>query len=163
MHGDFDITEPGQEVVISGPHRGDIRCRLLRIEREGSVFGNVIADEVRVAGRFDGTCYAKTFLASETARIHGAINAAVHGIKPGARVRVHLGPEFPEAFGGALSPAIEADLVRDIEASLVSGGLDAAESASAPEARTPERAAVPAAPATGHTSPPARRQLPSLL
>lgn len=145
------IDQPGQEVVLDRPHRGDVRCRILRIGRKGSLFGNVVADEVWVAGRFDGIAYAGQFIAAAGAKVFGAVNTNVIGIKPGASVQAHIGRAFPAQGFGRVGGLREEEVLRSVEkevAEAVAAALPATEgkSLSAASAQSRGGASVPAAP-----------------
>lgn len=161
MYDDNSINSPDGEVLIDKPHRGDIRCRLLTIGRNGSVFGNVVATEVRVAGRFDGTVHASCFLAAAGSKVFGAINAATVGIKPGASVRAHVGPEFPAAAGPLLSPSTEEAILKGVEQAAKE---EIGRLAIAAEASSPARQAVAVAAAVAATQGgPSRKALPPIV
>lgn len=117
MQDENAINRPGADVTIDVPHRGDIRCRVLTISRSGSLFGNVLAEEVRVAGRFDGTAHSTRFYTVAGSKVFGAVYAAVIGIKPGTALHAHMGPEFPvpQQFSPALAKSTEEAILRGIE------------------------------------------------
>jgi len=156
MYDDSSINDPDGDLLIDHPHRGDVRCRRLTIGRSGSVFGNVVAEEVRVAGRFDGTIHAARFFTASGSKVFGAVNTGLVSIKPGSSVNAHIGPEFPIALAPALSASTEEAILRGIEqAAMEEISRLASTQAEAPkpavtepageEAQTPAKRAVAAA------------------
>lgn len=177
MYDESSINDPDGDVLIDSPHRGDIRCRRLTIGRNGSVFGNVVAEEARVAGRFDGTMYATRFFTAAGSKVFGAVNADLVSIKPGSTVRAYIGPEFPISSGPKLSESTEEAILRGIEqaadeivraAAPVATEKSAVDmtsaAAAAQDAQTPAKRAVAAAAAVAADRGAAtRKALPSLV
>jgi len=160
MSEQTDIVRPDKDIVLDRPHRGNIRCRVLRILRKGSLFGNVVADEVWVSGRFDGVAYAGKFMAGDGSKVFGAVNTDIIGIKPGASVQAHLGRAFPvDGFGRvwktreeAILRAVEQEVAKSVEENPVQAPAHAVhetvplhEAAEDVPANAPAKSAEPAA------------------
>lgn len=171
MTDDAEINEPTSDIVIERPYRGDIRCRNLTIGRSGSVFGNIIADVIRVAGRFDGTAHSSKFYSAPGSKVFGSVNAAEIGIKPGTSLHAHMGPEFPIPYHPA------AQMAKSTEEAILSGieqgarreiermPKDSLAAADRPARSFPMEAAaaVAAAAASEVRTPTPRRSLPSIV
>lgn len=79
------IVTPAQ-FQIDGRVEGDVHCHLLVQGHKGAIFGNIAADEVRLAGLVDGTVSALTVVLEASARITGDISCETLSIANGAQV-----------------------------------------------------------------------------
>jgi cytoskeletal protein CcmA (bactofilin family) len=111
--GDTALSFIGAEMVVSGDiatdarlHvdgriEGDIRCGTLSQGESGTIAGNIVAEEVRLAGLVDGTVTARRLVLSPTARVTGDVAYEVLSIESGARIDGRFarreGPEGGEA------------------------------------------------------------------
>lgn len=161
MYDESSINDPAGEVVVDRPHRGDVRCRILTVGRGGSVFGNVIADEVRVLGRLDGTVHATRFFAAAEAKVFGSINATTIGIKPGASVQGYVGPEFPVPQASVLPASTEEAILKGIEDAAIKE-IEKIAAVMVAETSSPAKRAVAAAAAVARGAAP-RKALPSIV
>lgn len=66
-------NDPKRDVRIDRPFRGNIRCARLLITETGDFTGLVVAEHIRVAGRFDGSAFSKTFLGGRTSKVFGTV------------------------------------------------------------------------------------------
>ena len=88
----------GPEVVISGDiatearlHvdgriEGDVRCTTLSQGEAGTIAGNIVAEEARLAGLVDGTVTARNLILGPTARVTGDVAYETLSIESGARI-----------------------------------------------------------------------------
>jgi cytoskeletal protein CcmA (bactofilin family) len=100
--GGAEFSFIGPEVVVTGnvetPGRlhidgrivGDVRCGILSQGESGSVSGNIVAGEARLAGLVDGGVEAGTVALERSARITGDILYESVGIARGAEVEGRL-------------------------------------------------------------------------
>jgi len=72
--------------IIDYAHRGDAEGETIRIQKTGSVLGNVKARTVWIAGRVDGDIDADEVFVGKSARIRGTIRYRTIGISPGGSV-----------------------------------------------------------------------------
>jgi cytoskeletal protein CcmA (bactofilin family) len=71
---------------VDGRVDGDVRCASLILGGDGTVNGNVIADEAKIAGTVNGTVSAKTLTIEASARITGDLSYDAVSIESGAMV-----------------------------------------------------------------------------
>ena len=81
--GDLVTSE---NLQVSGRIQGDVRCAALHQEASGAITGNIVAEEVRLAGLVDGTLSARTVTLETTARVTGEVSYTTLSIESGARV-----------------------------------------------------------------------------
>ena len=110
----------GSEVVISGDIAtsaqlhvdgrvdGSVHCAQLCQGSSGVVAGDIVADEVRIAGLVEGTVSGKTVVLEASARVSGDIAYQTISIAAGARVDGRLARREPLATGEVLiaTPAL---------------------------------------------------------
>ncbi|MSO97313.1 MAG: polymer-forming cytoskeletal protein [Rhodospirillaceae bacterium] len=77
------------EVQVDGTVNGDIRCKSLIVGVKGSVFGEVIAQTVRMHGSIKGMIRAKSVFLASTARMSGDVEHESLAIEPGAYMEGH--------------------------------------------------------------------------
>lgn len=83
-----DLVSRG-EIQVDGTIEGDIECRSLVIGVNGSVTGEVTADDVRIHGSVSGTVRAKQVYLAATAHMVGDIAHESLAIEPGAFMEGH--------------------------------------------------------------------------
>lgn len=88
-----DLVSQG-EIQVDGTIEGDIECRSLVIGINGSVTGEVTADDVRIHGSVSGQVRAKSVYLASTAHMVGDIVHESLAIEPGG---LHGGPLPPVA------------------------------------------------------------------
>lgn len=83
-----DLVSRG-EIQVDGTIEGDIECRSLVIGGNGSVTGEVTADDVRIHGSVSGQVRAKQVYLAATAHVLGDIIHESLAIEPGAFMEGH--------------------------------------------------------------------------
>ncbi|HEX8526814.1 bactofilin family protein [Allosphingosinicella sp.] len=83
ISGDIEAADG---LKIDGRIQGDVRCGSLDQGAEGTIAGNIVADEARLAGLVDGTVSVKTLVLEASARITGDVTYETLTIASGARV-----------------------------------------------------------------------------
>jgi len=79
----LEYKDPNADVEISGPHRGNIRCRNLVVRATGSIVGNIEASDVRNFGRIRGIVNADDiFINNKDAKFWGNVYAPKLGNHP---------------------------------------------------------------------------------
>ena len=106
------IVTPAQ-FQIDGRVEGDVHCHLLVQGHKGAIFGNIAADEARLAGLVDGTVSAVTVVLEASARITGDISCETLSIATGAQVEGRF-----VCKAGAAAPSDERPRVASVERSL---------------------------------------------
>ncbi|MTH95313.1 polymer-forming cytoskeletal protein [Roseibium sp. RKSG952] len=81
MDTHFDIDKPGERLVLRKSLRGNVRCKILQVERGVSLVGNVKADEVFMAGSFFGHL--------ETNILRVGVHASLRGNLTYERLNMH--------------------------------------------------------------------------
>jgi len=76
----------GKALVFGGDLIGDISVETLVISDSGTVTGDIRAQFLKIAGKFDGTAIAEEIIVTDTARITGKIVAQTLTIDPGAEI-----------------------------------------------------------------------------
>lgn len=76
----------GKVLVFGGDLIGDLSVEKLVISDSGTVTGNIRAQFLEIAGKFDGTAIAEEIIVTDTARIMGKIVAQTLTIDPGAEI-----------------------------------------------------------------------------
>lgn len=93
-----DLLSEG-EIQIDGTVNGDIRTRVLIVGESAKVFGEIIAETVRILGSVDGQIKAKVVKLAQTAHVVGDILHEDLSIETGAFLEGHckrmaMPPEF---------------------------------------------------------------------
>lgn len=83
-----DLVSQG-EIQVDGTIEGDIECRSLIIGVNGSVTGEVTADDVRIHGSVSGQVRAKSVYLASTSHMVGDIIHESLAIEPGAFMEGH--------------------------------------------------------------------------
>ena len=83
VKGDI-VTEA--RLHIDGRIEGNVRCGTLSQGETGTIAGNIVTEEARLAGLVDGTVTAQRLILGPTARITGDVSYEVLSIEPGARI-----------------------------------------------------------------------------
>lgn len=86
-----------ENIEANGRIEGDVRCATLVQGVDGTVIGNIVADEARLAGLVDGTVAARLVILAPTARITGDVSYDMLSVESGARVD----GRFAHRAGGA--------------------------------------------------------------
>lgn len=89
MDTNFDIDMPGERLVLKENQRGNVRCKILQVERGVSLVGNVMADEVFMAGSFFGHMDTKVLRVGEHASLRGNLVYARLNKHPNAKPLSH--------------------------------------------------------------------------
>lgn len=76
----------GSNLQVNGRIDGDVRCGALHQGPGGTIAGNIIADEARLAGLVDGTVSAGLLILEPSARVTGDVSYETLNIETGARV-----------------------------------------------------------------------------
>ena len=80
-----DIAAAGR-LHIDGTVTGDVRCASLVQSASGSIHGNIVAGDARLAGRVEGAVEAEALSLEAEARITGDIVYETLAVAPGAQV-----------------------------------------------------------------------------
>ncbi len=83
-----DLVSRG-EIQVDGTIEGDVECRILVIGAQGSVTGEITADDVRIHGSVSGQVRAKSVFLAATAHMVGDITHESLAIEPGAFMEGH--------------------------------------------------------------------------
>lgn len=81
-----DLESEG-DILIKGKVRGNIKCKLLIIDKMASVDGGMIAEEVVVRGATKGTIRANRVIFEETAHVDSEIFHRSFAVEEGARIK----------------------------------------------------------------------------
>ena len=76
----------GENLQVNGRIEGDVRCATLHQGGTGTIAGNIVADEVRLAGLVDGTVSAGLLVLQPSAQVTGDVSYDMLSIENGARV-----------------------------------------------------------------------------
>ena len=99
VNGDI-VTEA--RLHVDGKIEGDVRCGTLSQGESGTIAGNIVTEEARLAGLVDGTVTAQRLTLGPTARITGDVSYEVLSIEPGARIE----GRFARREGAATAPKL---------------------------------------------------------
>jgi cytoskeletal protein CcmA (bactofilin family) len=102
-----DISTPG-ELHVDGTVTGDVRCAALTQGPTGAIHGNIVAEEVRLAGLVDGAVEAGALALEASARVTGDVLYESLGIAPGAQIEGRLKRRRTDAISTARSDAVKA-------------------------------------------------------
>ncbi|HEY9551978.1 bactofilin family protein [Allosphingosinicella sp.] len=83
VNGDI-VTEA--RLHVDGRIEGNVRCGMLSQGESGTIAGNIVTEEARLAGLVDGTVTAQRLILGPTARITGDVSYEILSIEPGARI-----------------------------------------------------------------------------
>lgn len=83
-----DLLSEG-EIQIDGTVNGDIRTRILIVGESAKVFGEIVAETVRILGSVDGQIKAKVVKLAKTAHVVGDILHEDLSIETGAFLEGH--------------------------------------------------------------------------
>ena len=100
------------EIQIDGMVTGDISCRVLIIGSDGSVTGQVMAQNVRVHGMLTGTIKAKSVFLVSTAKMYGDIEHESLAIEPGAFMEGHCKRSVPDKNPIVSSRAVNVNVAK---------------------------------------------------
>jgi cytoskeletal protein CcmA (bactofilin family) len=133
-----DIATPGQ-LHVDGKVTGDVRCGTLSQGESGSIAGNIVADDARLAGLIDGGVSAGTLLLEATARVTGDVLYETFTVATGAQVdgrfkrRVGAGDGSRQAKAAAPEAAQPKAVARPSQSSGLFAGGSAETTAEAAE------------------------------
>lgn len=102
-----DLVSRG-EIQVDGTIEGDIECRILVIGSQGSVTGEITAEDVRIHGSVSGQVRAKSVFLAATAHMVGDITHESLAIEPGAFMEGHC-RRMPD-ISAATAPLVLADV-----------------------------------------------------
>jgi cytoskeletal protein CcmA (bactofilin family) len=91
---------------IDGRIDGNVRCASLSQGPEGTIAGNIFAEEVRLAGTVEGMVAAGTVVIEATARILGDVAYDTISIEAGATIEGRLGRRAALGLGDGTQPLI---------------------------------------------------------
>ena len=80
----------GENLQVNGRIEGDVRCAVLHQGATGTVSGNIVAEEARLAGLVEGTVNAGLLILEPSARVTGDVSYETLSIESGARVEGNL-------------------------------------------------------------------------
>ena len=80
-----DVTS-GAQIHVEGRIAGNVRCARLCQSESGTIAGDILADEARIAGEVEGTVSAGTLVVEASARITGDVTYETISIAAGARI-----------------------------------------------------------------------------
>ena len=80
-----DVTSAAQ-LHIDGRIDGHVRCATLIQGESGTIAGNIVADEARIAGLVQGTVNAKIVIVEPAGRVTGDVTYETISIAAGARI-----------------------------------------------------------------------------
>ncbi|HEY0625439.1 MAG TPA: polymer-forming cytoskeletal protein [Allosphingosinicella sp.] len=83
IKGDLVTAE---NLQVNGRIEGDIQCGVLHQGGSGTIVGNIVAEEARLAGLVDGTVSAGLLILEPSARVTGDVSYETLSIESGARV-----------------------------------------------------------------------------
>ncbi|MGI9426882.1 MAG: bactofilin family protein [Hyphomicrobiaceae bacterium] len=83
MKGDL---ESEGDILVKGTIRGNVRCRLLIVDEKAIVDGGMIAEEVIIRGRTEGTIRANRVVLAETSHVASEIFHRSFSVEEGARI-----------------------------------------------------------------------------
>ena len=96
-----DVTTSAQ-IHVDGRIEGDVRCGQLCQGASGTIAGNIVADEARIAGLVEGTVSARNLVVEASGRVTGDVTYETITIAAGAQVDGRLARRA--ALGGAELP-----------------------------------------------------------
>ena len=108
----------GSEVVVSGDLAsdarlqidgrvdGNVRCASLSQGEEGTIAGNILAEDARLAGTVEGMVAAGTIVVEATARILGDVAYDTISIEAGATIEGRLGRRAALGLGDGAQPTL---------------------------------------------------------
>lgn len=89
---------------VDGRIDGHVRCSQLCLGGSGTVAGDIVADEARIAGTVEGPVNARTLVVEASARIAGDVTYETLSIAAGAQIDGRLARRA--ALAGGDSPAM---------------------------------------------------------
>ncbi len=78
-------------LVLLGSVTGDIKCNSLSIEESGVLKGNIDAEVVSIAGKFDGQVLSEVVSIRSTGSVTGEVSYDNISIEEGAKIEAQLG------------------------------------------------------------------------
>ena len=78
-------------LVLLGSVTGDIKCNSLSIEESGILKGNIDAEVVSIAGKFDGQVLSEVVSIRSTGSVTGEVSYDNISIEEGAKIEAQLG------------------------------------------------------------------------
>ena len=99
INGDLVTSDSLQ---LNGSIRGDVKCGTLHQGATGTVVGNIVADDARLAGLVDGTVTARLLVLEPSARITGDVTYETLTTESGARVQGRF--THVESGGATVTP-----------------------------------------------------------
>ena len=99
-----DLTTSAQ-LHVDGRIDGHVRCAQLCQGATGTIAGDIVADEARIAGLVEGTVNARTLIIEASARVTGDVAYETITISAGAQIDGRLARREALA-GGDAAPAL---------------------------------------------------------
>ncbi len=78
-------------LILLGTVTGDIKCNSLSIEDSGVLKGNIEAEIVSIAGKFDGQVLADVVSIKSSGHVSGEVNYENISIEEGAKIEAQIG------------------------------------------------------------------------
>jgi cytoskeletal protein CcmA (bactofilin family) len=100
-----DLDTEGR-LHIDGKIAGDVRCASLSQGESGTVHGNIVAGEARLAGLVDGAVEAGTLVLEASARVTGDVLYETLSIAAGAQIEGRLRRRRSGEGAAAAQPAV---------------------------------------------------------
>ena len=100
-----DVTS-GAQIHVEGRIAGNVRCARLCQSEGGTIAGDILADEARIAGQVEGTVSAGTLMVEASARITGDVTYETISIAAGGRIDGRLARREALAAGEAASAVL---------------------------------------------------------
>ena len=94
------------QLQVDGRVDGNVRCASLSQGSEGTIAGNIFAEDARLAGTVEGTVSAGTIVIEATARILGDVAYDTISIEAGATIEGRLGRRAALGRGDDAQPAL---------------------------------------------------------
>lgn len=100
-----------ENVQLNGRIEGDLRCGTLDQRQSGTIVGNIVAEEARLAGLVDGTVSAGLLILEPSARVTGDVSYETLSIEGGARVEGRFAHKKAAGEKPAAAPPMLTELI----------------------------------------------------
>lgn len=109
------------EMQIAGHVNGDVKCKILFVEKEGVISGKVVAEQIRISGTIDGEIETGDLAIEETGRASGNIQYARLKVTAGGLISGTLRHQSEVKSGATAGPLKLVDPPASTETRLVFG------------------------------------------